>query len=142
MDDEVRVAANGRSEMGVFVGGEGEMAERLGGVAGLLQGAKHEVRKNALFGLAGDFCGEALVMLRANGDVAGWKRDVHGPQAAAPFAAGRTHAAMADGDAALGEIFHAEGVAEGVGELLEFQDFLGIGLFVNAMKRAIPRRSR
>jgi hypothetical protein len=37
MDDQVRVAADGRSEMRVFVKTEGEVAERLGGIAGLLE---------------------------------------------------------------------------------------------------------
>src|SRR5271167_2131425 len=63
MDDEVGIAANGRSEVGVLIEAEGEVAERVGGVTRLLQGAKHQVGEDALFGFAGDFGDEALVVL-------------------------------------------------------------------------------
>lgn len=37
MNDEVRIAANGRSEMRVFIEAEREVAEGLGSIAGLLE---------------------------------------------------------------------------------------------------------
>src|SRR5215469_2271514 len=101
--------------MRVLIGGEREMAERFGGVAGLLQRAKHQVGKDALFGLSGDFRSEALVMLRTNGYVSGGKRDMHGAHAAAAFASGGADTAVANGDAALGEIFDAKGITERAG---------------------------
>src|SRR5260370_27171621 len=48
MNDEVGITPNGRSEMGVLIETESEMAERLGGVASLLEGTKHEGGDNAL----------------------------------------------------------------------------------------------
>jgi hypothetical protein len=41
---------------------------------------------------------------------------------------------VADSDFALVEIFNAEGIAKGVGEFLEFEDFANVGFFVDAMK--------
>src|SRR5207245_9383672 len=69
MNDEVGIPPNGRSEMGVLVEAEGEMAERLGGVAGLFEGTQHEVRNNALFRFADDLSNQALIMLRRDAQV-------------------------------------------------------------------------
>ena len=66
MHDQVRIAANRRREMRVLIEGQREMSERVGGVARLLERTQHQVGDDALLGLAGDFFGEALVVLRAN----------------------------------------------------------------------------
>ena len=42
---------------------------------------------------------------------------------------------MAHGDAALGEIVHAERIAEGVGQFFELEHFFRVGLFVDAVQR-------
>ena len=69
VDDEVGIAADWRREMRVLVKREREMAERIGRVSRLLERPQHQVRDDALFGLARDFFRQPLVMLRANGDV-------------------------------------------------------------------------
>ena len=90
MHDQIRVAANRRSEMRVFLGGQREVAEQIGGVARLFQRTQHQVRKNALFRLAGDFFREPLIVLRANLDFfRRGQRHAH-----------RAHAAMARATAA------------------------------------------
>ena len=43
---------------------------------------------------------------------------------------------MPHGDATLGEIFHAQRIAERLRQFLEFQNFLRVGFFVHAMQRA------
>src|SRR5919108_1169997 len=77
MDDEVRIAADGRSKMRVLVESKGKVAERIGGVACLLKRAQHEIREDALFGLAGDFSNEPLIMLRCDAQIARGERDSH-----------------------------------------------------------------
>src|SRR5579875_246834 len=135
MDNQIGITADWRGEMGVFAGCESEMAERFSGVACLFEGTEHEIGENALFGLSGDLRGKTLVMLRANIHLIGGKGDLHRARAATAFTAGRADAAVAHGNTALGEIFDAEGVTEGAGKLFEFENFLGVGLFVNAMER-------
>src|SRR5258708_30678955 len=49
MNDEVWLSPNGRSEMCVLIEAEGEMAERLGGVASLFEGTHPAVGDDALF---------------------------------------------------------------------------------------------
>ena len=66
MNDQVRVAANGRGEMRVLLRGEREMAEQIGGIARLLERTQHQVGKDSLLGLAGNLFGESLIVLRAN----------------------------------------------------------------------------
>ncbi len=68
MNDQVGIAANGRSEMRVLVKAKSEVAERFGGVAGLLEGTQHQIGKDAFFGLAGKFFDQPLIMLRRDGD--------------------------------------------------------------------------
>src|SRR5258708_20467189 len=125
--------------MGVFVKAECEMAERFGGVAGLLEGTKHKVGDDALFGLADNLFNQALIVLRGDAQVASRERDLHAPLAAMAVgvrAAGfrrRRNAAMANGDFALVQVFHAERVTESAGQLLELEDFAGLGLFLNSI---------
>ncbi len=71
MHDEVGIAADGRREMGVFLDGESEVPQCVGGVARLLERAQHQVGKDALFGFSGDFFGEPLVVLREDIDLLG-----------------------------------------------------------------------
>src|SRR3989442_13165284 len=54
MDDQIRIAADGGGEVGVFVEAESEVAERLGGIAGLLEPAKTEGGKKGVLGLSGE----------------------------------------------------------------------------------------
>src|SRR2546422_7841338 len=62
VDDQVRVAADGRGEVRVVRRGEGEVPEVFLRIARLLERAEHEVREDALLGLSGDALGEALVV--------------------------------------------------------------------------------
>ena len=55
--------------MRVLIERQSEMAERVGGVARLLERAQHQVGDDALLGLARDFFREALIMLGPYGDV-------------------------------------------------------------------------
>src|SRR5713101_1789536 len=130
--------------MRVFVEAEGEMAERFGGVAGLLQGTQHEVGDDAFFGLADNLLNHALIMLRRDAQLAARERHLHPALAAVavgvgpPGFRGRRNAAMANGDLALVQVFDAERVTEGAGQLFELEDLAGVGLLVNAMQRIAP----
>ena len=128
--------------MRVFLRGQREMAEQIGGIARLLERTQHQVGKDALFGFAGNFFRQPLIMLRANVHfVRGGQRDAHGPHAAPgrcssrARACGRHHVPCFTANAALGEIVHAQRIAESLREFLEFQHVLRIGLFVHAMQR-------
>src|SRR5712692_8179459 len=141
MNDEVRISPNGRSEMCVFVEAERKMAERLGGVAGLLQGTQHEVGDDAFFRLADNLSNQALIVLRRDAQLAARERHLHATLAAVAVGVGaaglrgRRDAAMTDDDLALVQVFDAERVAEGAGQLLELEDFARVGLLMNAMQR-------
>src|SRR5215831_186232 len=140
MNDEVGIAANGRSEVCVLVEAESEVAERIGGVASLFERAKHEVGNDAFFRPPGEFLDQALVVSWRDVDIGARKRDallalaaVAAGFRAAGLGRGR-NLAVADGDFALVEILDSEGVAESAGEFLEFEDLADLGLFVDAMK--------
>ncbi len=117
------------------------MPKRLGGVAGLLQGTQHEVGDDAFFRFANDLSNQALIMLRRDAQLAARERHLHA--ALTPVAVGvgpagfrgRRNAAMANGDFALVQIFDAERVTEGAGQLFELEDFARVGLLMNAMQR-------
>ena len=136
--------------MRVLVEGQREMAERLDGVARLLERTQHQVGEDALFGLAGDFLRQALVMLRPNLEIRArpaatttMGRSRAAAVAAVPRARpARRHAAVAHGHAPLGKSRHAERIAEGLRQLLEFEHLLRIGLFVDAMQREQCRAVR
>src|SRR6266568_6275732 len=115
MHDEVRVAANGRSKMGVLAETQGEVAERFSGIAGLLEGTKHEVREDALLRFPGDLSNQPLVMLRRDAQLGGTgKNHLHAAFAAVAIRIGTAgfcgsgNAAMADGNLALVQVFDAE----------------------------------
>src|SRR5437867_8507481 len=119
MDDQIRITADGRGEVSVFVEAEGEVAERLGGIAGLLERAEHEVGNDALLGLSGELSQQALIVLRrdANFGRAG-KRNAH---VALPAVAirigpagtrGSRRFAVTHGNDALDQVFDAEGIAK------------------------------
>ncbi len=115
VDDEVRIAPDRRSEMGVFAEAQGEVAERFSGIAGLLEGTKHEVREDTLFGFPGDLSNQPLVMLRRDAQLGGaGKNHLHAAFAAVAIGVGtagfcgRGNAAMADGNLALVQVFDAE----------------------------------
>ncbi len=128
VDDEVREAADGRGEVGVAGAGEGEVADVLVAVAGLLERAQHEVGEDALLGMAADLRGQALVHLRGDGDGLG---DLVGLGLAVGSA---DVAAVAAGlDAFDREAGEAERVAELAGGLLEVEDALGVGGLVDAV---------
>src|SRR5260370_35784562 len=63
-DDEVRIAADGRSEMGVFAEAQGEVAEGFSGIAGLLERTKHEAGEDAFVRFPGDRSTQHLGLLR------------------------------------------------------------------------------
>src|SRR6266849_6514437 len=141
MNDEVGISPNGRSEMGVCVEAESEMAEWLGGVTGLLQGTQHEVGDDAFFWLADNFSNQALIMLRRDAQVAARERHLHAAFAAMtvgvrpPGFRWCRNAAMANGDLALVQVFDAKGVSEGARQFFELEDFARVGLLMNAMER-------
>src|SRR6266446_132273 len=115
MHDEVRVAANGRSKMGVLAEAQGEVAERFSGIAGLLEGTKHEVREDALLGFPGDLSNQPLVMLRRDAQLGGaGKNHLHAAFAAVAVGIGTArlrgsgNAAVTDGNLAQVQIFDAE----------------------------------
>ncbi len=79
-------------------------------------------------------------MMRRDAHIDGGKSDFHAAFAtfaegigAAGFC-GRRNFAVTDGNLLLIEIFDAESVAESPGEFLKFQDFAGVGFFVDAMQ--------
>src|SRR6202050_2881616 len=140
MNDEVGITANRRSEMSVLVRREREVAQDVGGVAGLLERAQHQIGENAFFLFSGYFLREALIVLRTNIHfIGGGQCDRHRAHAAALSTAGSrlpADRAVADGYAALREIFDSQGIAESLGEFLEFENFFWVGFFVNAMERS------
>src|SRR6185312_10368860 len=69
MHDEIWVAADGRGEVRIAGSGEREVALVLLAVAGLAEGAQHEIGEDALLWLAGDLRRELLVHARRDGDV-------------------------------------------------------------------------
>ena len=71
VDDQVGIAADGRGEVRVVRGGEGEVAFVLLGVARLLERAQHEVARMRSSGLPSIFVCQALIHLRRDGDVFG-----------------------------------------------------------------------
>src|SRR6266705_2688467 len=124
MHDEVRVAPDGRSKMGVLAEAQGEVAERFSGIAGLLEGTKHEVREDAFFRFPGDLSNQSLVMLRRDAQFGGaGKNHLHAALAAVAIGIGAAglrgsgNAAVADGNLALVQIFDAERVTESAGQL-------------------------
>src|SRR6266849_1804592 len=141
MNDEVGISPNGRSEMSVLIETKSKMAERLGGVARLFEGTQHKVGDDALFRFADDLFNQALIMLRRDAQFAARERHLHAALAAVAVGVGAAgfrrsgNAAMANGDFALVQVFDAERVAEGAGQLFELEDFAGVGLFMNAMER-------
>src|SRR5690349_12020334 len=99
------------------------MAERIGGVARLLERTQHKVRQNALFGLASDLADEALVVLRRDAQFATRERDAHGALASLAVGIGsssfrgRGDTSMTDGNLALVQILNPERIAKGPGKL-------------------------
>src|SRR6266436_1631393 len=141
MNDEVGISANRRSEMGVLIEAEGEMAEGLGGVTSLFEGTQHEVGDDALFRFADDLFNQALIVLRRDAQFAARERYLHSVIAAVAIGVGAAgfggsgNAAMANSDFALVQVFDAERITEGASQLFELEDFAGVGLFMNAMER-------
>src|SRR5437879_13318177 len=100
MNDEVGITPDGRSEMGVLVEAESEMAERLGGVASLFEGAQHEVGDDALFRFADNFFNQALIVLRRDAQFAARERHLHAAFAAVAVGVG-TAGFRGSGNAAM-----------------------------------------
>src|SRR6266567_385634 len=141
MNDEVGISPYGRSEMGVFVEAKSEMAERFGGVAGLLERTEHEVGDDAFLRFADNFANQPLIMLRRDTQLAAGKRHLHAALAAVPVGVGasrfRGHrdATMANRDLALMQVRDTQGVAESASQFFELENFAGVGLLMNAMER-------
>src|SRR5438128_2549976 len=114
MNDEVGITPDGRSEMGVLVEAESEMAERLGGVASLFERTQHEVGDDALFGLADNLSNQPLIMLRRDAQLAARERHLHAAVAAVAVRIGTSgfrgcrDAAMANRHFALVQVCDAE----------------------------------
>src|SRR5258708_29975619 len=88
MHDEVGIAPDGRSEMRVLIEAEGKMAERLGGVAGLLERTEHEGGDDAFLRFADNFANQPLIMLRRDAQLAAGKRHLHAALASVPVGVG------------------------------------------------------
>src|SRR5258708_32361797 len=88
MHDEVGIAPDGRSEMRVLIEAEGKMAERLGGVAGLLERTEHEVGDDAFLRFAYDLANQPLIMLRRDSQLAVRERHLHAALAPASVGVG------------------------------------------------------
>src|ERR1700690_38486 len=110
MDDQVGIAADGRSEVGIAGSGKGEVALVDLGVARLPQRAQHEVAEDALFGRAFDFSSEFLIHARRDGNVFGGFVPAWVAAAALGFATIAARDNAFDGKSA-----EAERVAEGRG---------------------------
>ena len=130
MDDQVGIAADGRSEVGVGGGGEGEVSAIFFGVAGLLERAQHQETQDAFFWRAGNFFGEFLVHARGDVDFF-WHFDF------ADALAGSTGVAAVGFqlDALNWKCADSQGVTESCGDDLEIVNALGVGLFVDTVER-------
>ena len=97
-------------------------------------------RKRCAPGLAGKFFEKALIVMRSDAHINGGKRDFH--TAFATFAVGvrasgfggRRNFAVTDSNLLLIEVFDAESLAEGPSQFFKFQNFAGVGFFVDAME--------
>src|SRR5580658_3306870 len=69
VNNQVRIAADGRSEVGVTRRGQGEVAFIFFAVARLAQGTEHEVGEDALLRLARDLERQLLVHARGNRNI-------------------------------------------------------------------------
>ena len=90
VDDEVGIAADGRSEVGISGRGEGEVAFVDLGVARLRERTQHEVAQDALLGLAFNARGQLLIHARRDGDVL-WHLVLAGIAAAGRATRGALH---------------------------------------------------
>jgi len=86
-------------------------------------------------------------MLRRDAQLAARERHLHAAfTALAEDRAARLSrapdAAVPYGDLSLVQVFNAERVPEGAGQLLELEDFARVGLLVNAMSDSMPRCRR
>src|SRR5882762_4853455 len=78
MYHQIRIAANWRGEMRIFIEAEREMAKRIGRITRLFQRTQHQVRNDALFGLANQLFQQALVVLRRDAQLfRSRQRDFH-----------------------------------------------------------------
>ncbi len=147
MHDQIRIAPDGRCEMGVLVKRQREVPQRLNGVARLLERAQHQVGQDALLGFAGDFFREALVMLRPNGERLGpgqgtamgrWRAASRPRPRPAVLRRGVTrriwryrHRVVTRKDSG-----YAERITEGMRQFFKFENLFRIGPFVNAVQRS------
>src|SRR5260370_17000066 len=105
--------------MSVFIEAECKMAERLGGVASLLERTQHEVGDDAFFGFADDLLNQALIVLRRDAQLAARERHLHAAVAAVAVGIraagfpGPGNAAMANPDFAFVQAFDAERATQG-----------------------------
>ncbi len=130
MHNEVGITSDRRREVRISGRGEREVALVHLGVAGLREGAQHEVAEDALFRLAFDARGEFLVHARGDGDVL-WHFVLAGIAAlSAGFAA-----LTAGNDTLDGKRSETKRITEAGGELFELDDAARVGLLVNAVKR-------
>ena len=130
MDDQVGIAADGRSEVGVGGRGQRKVAFVDLGVAGLAERAQHQVAEDALLGLALDARGQLLIHARRDGNV--FRDLVHARIAAAAMGVAPLAAGL---DALDGQSAEAERVAEAGGQLFKLDDAAGLGLLVDAIDR-------
>ena len=122
---QVGIAADGRSEVRVRLGGQREVAGVVGAVARLLERPQHELAENALLGLAFDLRHQLLILPRRDGDTLGQHDLLARLAAVAPR--------LGHGETAHGNGPHPERVAEGGGDFFELHHAARVGRLVNAV---------
>ena len=124
--DHVRIAPDGRREVGVGAGGQREMAGIVHAVARLLERTQHEKAQDPLFRFAFELGDQLLIIPRANAERAVRQCD---------FFARFVAVAPLVGISELLDRNAAERVAELFGHLLELHHPLGVGRLVDAVNR-------
>src|ERR1700722_4913347 len=137
VNDEIRVAADGRSEVSVARRGQGEVTLILLAVTCLAQGAQHEMGEDALLRLTRDLERQLLIHARRHGDIlrnliltglAALARPAI--SLASVFTPFRLH-----GHALHRQWAQAKRVAKPSGHTLEFHYAARFRLFVNSIQR-------
>src|SRR3954453_403184 len=128
MHDQVWVATDRGSEMGVAWGGECEVTGVLLRVARLLERSQHKVREDALFRLSLNLCRQSLIHLRRD-----WNRVRNFMCLCTASGGARVAAITARRHAFHRKVAETERVTELSGGFFKLDDALGIGCFVDAV---------
>ena len=130
MNNQIRVAANGRSEVGVGGRSQRKVANIRLRIARLHQRAQHQIAQNPLFRLAFDFGSELLIHARSDEYIFRHFVGADVASRALSVAAVRFHLYALHGQRA-----QPERVAEAGGQLLELHHAARFRLLVDAIER-------